>query len=396
MKPSEVAIVIPARMGSKRLENKPLKYIAGKPLIKWVIEAAQNVNFNPLVIVATEDKIIKDYVESLGIECYVSDKNHRNGTERLLEIFEDINVSYYINLQSDEPLIDPCDLNHLYEKIKSNNFELVSICHEVDAIEAEKPSNVKVVLDNNQNAIYFSRAKIPYGGISFYCHNGIYAFKKDTLQKIKKIDKGYLYDIEDLEQLKWLENNILINMIITKNKSVGVDTPIDLYEAENRLLANKIKGLICDIDGTLTNGLLWYGEKGEQFKSFNVKDGLSIKKLLSQGFKVGFLSGRDSKPLRVRAKELGVKFIQLNQSDKKKGCIEIIKKMNLDPSNIAYVGDDETDIPCCSMIPFSFSVNGSNKDLKRISRFQLKSKGGEGVISEIVEKINFLRNTKKL
>ena len=84
-----------------------------------------------------------------------------------------------------------------------------------------------------------------------------------------------------------------------------------MIKVENALLSNNIKGLICDIDGTLTNGLVWYGDNGEVLKSFNVKDGLAIKKLLSKGFKVGFISGRDSAPLRIRAKELGVRICEI-------------------------------------------------------------------------------------
>ncbi len=202
--------------------------------------------------------------------------------------------------------------------------------------------------------------------------------------------------VEDLEQLKWLENEISINMLISNNLSIGVDTPLDLLKAENIILANQIKGLICDIDGTLTNGFVWFSETGEELKSFNVKDGSAIKKLLKKDFKIGFLSGRDSAPLRARAKELGVKFTRFNQYDKKKGCLEILDEMKLDTKSIAYIGDDESDIPCCSLIPFSFAVKDCNQELKKISRFQLKKKGGEGVISEYIEKLNFLTINSKI
>ncbi len=396
MENSDVAIVIPARMGSKRLINKPLKDIAGKPLLKWVIESAQKVNFNCSLIVLTEDTIIKDFVNSLGVKCFLTNKSHKNGTERLLEIFEKINVNYFINLQGDEPLIDPNDIDSLYKKIKTNSFDVVSMCHEIEEREAENPSNVKVVLDKNANALYFSRAKIPHRASKFYCHNGIYAFKKDILKKIRNLDSSYLESVEDLEQLKWLENEISINMLISNNLSIGVDTPLDLLKAENIILANQIKGLICDIDGTLTNGFVWFGETGEELKSFNVKDGSAIKKLLEKDFKIGFLSGRDSAPLRARAKELGVKFTRFNQDDKKKGCLEILDEMKLDTKSIAYIGDDESDIPCCSIIPFSFAVKDSNQELKKISRFQLKKKGGEGVICEFIEKLNFLTTNSKI
>ncbi len=383
-------IVIPARLGSKRLANKPLKDIAGKPMIKWVIEAAQNVSFNSSVIVATEDKKIKDLVETLGINCFLTKKLHKNGTERILEVLDHIDSDFIINLQGDEPLVNPIDLNNLYEAIKSSDVDVASICHEVDNLEAEEPSNVKVVFDINQYALYFSRSKIPYGAKTFYSHKGIYAFKREALQKIKYLKSSILSNLEDLEQLHWLENDMSIKMLITKNKSIGVDTQDDLFKAENALLANNIKALICDIDGTLTNGFERYGDKVEKLKSFNVKDGSAIKKLLTKGFKVGFLSMRDSIPLRTRAKELGVEFVKFNQVDKKKGCLELINEMKLKAINVAYIGDNETDLPCCVLLPFSFCVKDSNEELKNVARFNLNKKGGEGVITEFIEKLNLL------
>ena len=280
--------------------------------------------------------------------------------------------------------------------IKSGDSDIASICHEVDNLEAENPSNVKVVFDINQYALYFSRSKIPYGAKTFYSHMGIYAFKRAALEKIKFLKSNFLGNFEDLEQLQWLENNISIKMLISKNKSIGVDTQDDLIKAENALLSNNIKGLICDIDGTLTNGLVWYGDNGEELKSFNVKDGLAIKKLLSKGFKIGFVSGRDSAPLRFRARELGVEFVKFNQNDKKIGCMELLSEMKLEAKNVAYIGDDESDIPCCSLIPFSFAVNDCHQDLKQISRFQLKEKGGEGVINGFIENLNLLSTNSKI
>ena len=389
-------IVIPARIDSKRLPQKPLLDIAGKSLINWVIEVALKVNFKTEIIVVTDDIRIKEVAEKSGAKSIITSKDIKNGTERILEILDQIDSEFVINLQGDEPLVDPNDLNYLFEKIKSNDSDIVSLCHEIDDFEANDPSNVKVVFDNNSNALYFSRSKIPYGAKSFFCHKGIYAFKRASMEKIKKLKVSKLEDFENLEQLRWLENNISINMLITKYKSIGVDTLDDLLKAENAILANKIKGLICDIDGTLTNGLLWYGDKGEELKSFNVKDGWTIKKLLSKGFKIGFLSGRDSFPLRARVKDLGVEFIKFNQSDKKKGCIELLNEMKLKSSEVAYIGDDQSDIPCCSIIPFSFAVNDSHKDLKEITRFCLNKNGGEAVITEFIEKLNILSIYSKL
>ena len=288
MNDNSCAIVIPSRIGSNRLPNKPLLNVAGKPLISWVIEAAFKVDFKPEVIVATDDKRIKKLAESLGAKSIMTSKDCKNGTARILEIIDKIDTEFIINLQGDEPLVSPNDLNNLFIAIKSRNSDIVSICHQIDNSEAADPSAVKVVFDFNQNALYFSRSKIPYGSENFFCHKGIYAFKKESLKKIRSLKSSILGNLEDLEQLQWLENNMSINMLITKDKSIGVDTQDDLLRAENALMANNIKALICDIDGTLTNGLLWYGENGEELKCFNVKDGWAIKKLLMKGFKDWF------------------------------------------------------------------------------------------------------------
>ena len=390
------AIVIPSRMGSTRLPNKPLINICGKPMISWVIEAALKVDFKAEVIVATDDTRIKKVSEDLGVKSFLTSSDNKNGTERILEIIDHIDSEFIINLQADEPLINPIDLKVIFNAIKPLNVDIASICHEVNNLNAEDPSIVKVVFDNNKYALYFSRSKIPFGAKNFYAHKGIYAFKRESLLKIKNLQVGNLSNLEDLEQLQWLENKMSIKMIVSKNISIGVDTKDDLLRAENSLLANNIKALICDIDGTLTNGLIWYGKEGEQLKSFNVKDGSAIKKLLSKGFKVGFLSGRDSIPLQIRAKELGVKFVKFSQNDKRKGCLELLDEMELNAKNVAYIGDDETDISCCLLFPFSFAVNDSHEELKKVARFILKRKGGEGVINEFLEKFNLLCTNPKI
>ena len=396
MDKKKCTIVIPARIGSTRLPNKPLINLAGKPLLSWVIESALKVNFACEIVVVTDDKRIQKLSEDLGVKSIITHHDHQNGTERILEILNFINSEFVINLQGDEPLVNPIDLNLLFKEIQINNFDVASLCHEMTPLEARNSSNVKVVFDKNLRALYFSRSKIPYNADSFYCHMGIYAFKKSALVKIKNLQPSFLEQIENLEQLRWLENNISIGMFVTKNKSIGVDNLDDLIKAENAILANNIKGLICDIDGTLTNGIIWYGKKGEELKSFNVKDGSAIKRLILKGFKIGFISGRDSSPLRIRAKELGVEFIKFNQNDKKKGSLELINQMKLKPLEVAYIGDDKNDIGCCSVMPFSFAVNDSHKEFIASSRFYLESKGGEGVISEFIEKINSLATNKKI
>ena len=131
MENKNCTIVIPARMGSTRLPNKPLKELAGKPLLQWVIELAQNVNFKATLIVVTEDKIIKDFVESFGVECFLTNKIHKNGTARIIEILDHIDSEYIINLQGDEPLVNPNHIDYVALNISKNLglefFKLLSL-----------------------------------------------------------------------------------------------------------------------------------------------------------------------------------------------------------------------------------------------------------------------------
>ena len=159
MKDKTCTIVIPARMGSSRLPNKPLKEIAGKPLLKWVIELAQNINFEASLIVLTEDKLIKDFVDSLGVECYLTDKFHKNGTARILEILDSIDSDFFINLQGDEPLIQKEHLENLITAINRNPD--IDSWNSISDLNSEKELNdiniVKAALNEEGQIIYFFR-----------------------------------------------------------------------------------------------------------------------------------------------------------------------------------------------------------------------------------------------
>ena len=399
------AIIIPVRLQASRLPNKPLLDIAGKPMIQHVWESAIASDLGRVVVATDSDEIAK-CIESLGGDVCMTSENHQTGTDRMHEALQVIDpgkmIHYIINLQGDLPTINSMALEKVLNLLASEENEIGTLVTQFEREEdLKKEQFVKAVcnLSGSETESYaenFVRKQGDYDSKNLFHHIGIYSFKRDALERIKFFKSSNLGNFEDLEQLQWLENNMSIRMLITKNKSIGVDTQDDLIKAENALLSNNIKALICDIDGTLTNGLVWYGNNGEELKSFNVKDGLAIRKLLSKGFKVGFISGRDSAPLRIRAKELGVEFVKFNQSDKKKGCLELLNEMKLGAKDVAYIGDDESDIPCCLLIPFSFAVNDSHQDLKKISRFHLEVKGGEGVVNEFIEKMNFLRTNKKI
>ena len=168
----DVTIVIPSRMGSTRLPGKPLKIIAGKPLINWVIDAALKVKNISQVIVATDNTEIMKVASELNIKSIMTSNSHNSGTERILEVAKKVKSDFFINLQVDEPLIEPNDVEYLIANLTKSNFDIVTLAHEIGLEDAKDPSKVKVIYNYKNEAIYFSRNIIPYGAQSFMQHIG--------------------------------------------------------------------------------------------------------------------------------------------------------------------------------------------------------------------------------
>ena len=236
MDQKKVSIVIPARIGSTRLPNKPLKIIAGKPLVYWVIKAALKVKNKSQIILATDNLEIMKVGSELNIKSILTSTSHKSGTERLLEVAKSVDSDYFINLQGDEPLIDPGDIEYLIKKLIESDLDIVTIAHEIDFDEAKDPSKVKVICNYKNEAIYFSRSIIPYGSPNYLQHVGIYGFTQKSLKLIGSFSETNLEKFESLEQLRWLENNLKIGVLYTKNKVIGVDTVEDLEKVEKILM----------------------------------------------------------------------------------------------------------------------------------------------------------------
>jgi len=227
--------VIPARYESTRLPGKPLRLIAGKPMIVRVYERAKLAKLATDVIVATDDERIKKAVEDAGGAAVMTRKDHNTGTDRLAEVaqkFADIDV--IINVQGDEPLIDPALIDNLAQLFETDeNLQMATVKTEIRNEEDMKNSNnVKVVTDKAGYALYFSRSLMPYprktGVAKVYKHIGIYAYRRDFLLKYAKMESTPLEATESLEQLRALENGYKIKVIETDKEFVGVDTEEDL------------------------------------------------------------------------------------------------------------------------------------------------------------------------
>ncbi|MGI8891720.1 MAG: 3-deoxy-manno-octulosonate cytidylyltransferase [Chthoniobacterales bacterium] len=242
---SKVVGMIPARWKSTRFPGKPLHPIAGRPLLQHVWEQCLRAKALDSVIVATDDMRIAEAAFAWGAEVCLTKAEHVSGTDRIAEVVKKMrDVSHVINIQGDEPLVEPRLLNQLARRLQRDpKIEMITAVHPFAiAADAQSPHQVKAVLDRKGRALYFSRSLIPYPredsqAIRYYRHQGIYGYRRDVLLRLVRWPPGPLERAEALEQLRALENGVNIHVVVTESGSPGVDTPEDVPAIERQLLA---------------------------------------------------------------------------------------------------------------------------------------------------------------
>lgn len=242
------AVIIPARFQSTRFPGKPLAILGDKPIIQWVYENASKAI--PHVYVATDDERIFATVEAFGGKAVYTSPNHQSGTDRCAEaarkVAETLQVNVVINVQGDEPFIRPEQIEALKACFNTPETEIATLIKPItNAAEITNINRPKVVINKNQEALYFSRSPIPFvrdakpeewiSRNTFYSHIGMYAYRFDILQKLTQLPVGLLEKAESLEQLRWLENGFRIKTAQTTFENIGIDTPEDLENAKKFL-----------------------------------------------------------------------------------------------------------------------------------------------------------------
>ena len=237
----KTAAVIPARYGSTRFPGKVLAELCGKPMIQWVYEKAA-ASIADEVIIATDEPKVAKAVEGFGGRAVMTSPNHPSGTDRISEAVQGLDCDIIINVQGDEPLIPTSVIDGLIRKMQEDaSIEMGTVA--VPRLRSEidnDPNKVKVVFDERNFALYFSRSMLPYlreGGkdTKTYLHWGIYAYRRATLDRFVRLPEGRLESCEKLEQLRALENGIRIYVMLSDLESIGVDTPEDLKRAEMKI-----------------------------------------------------------------------------------------------------------------------------------------------------------------
>lgn len=239
--------IIPARYESSRFPGKPLVDIMGKSMIQRVYEQANKAASLNKVIIATDDSRIVDHINEWGGNVMMTSSEHASGTDRCQEVLsaQDEDFDIVVNIQGDEPFIDPSQIEKVTECFTNQETQISSLAKKISAKEELfNPNSVKVVIGENGKALYFSRAVIPFlraveekdyltKGV-FYKHLGIYAYRASVLNEICRLPQSILEKAESLEQLRWLSAGYKIAMGITEIEGISVDTPEDLLKLTNK------------------------------------------------------------------------------------------------------------------------------------------------------------------
>lgn len=238
--------IIPARYASTRFPGKPLADMNGKPMIQRVYEQVEGVL--DTVYVATDDARIEEAVKNFGGNVVMTSDQHRSGTDRCYEAYQKVGNGYdiVVNIQGDEPFIHPQQIETLKDCFTDGDVQIATLVkpfHADDDFESTlfNPNSPKVILNNNREAMYFSRSIIPYirgekhtewlHKHTFYKHIGLYAYRANVLKEITHLPQSPLELVESLEQLRWLENGYKIKVGITQQETIGIDTPEDMEKA---------------------------------------------------------------------------------------------------------------------------------------------------------------------
>jgi len=233
--------IIPARYASSRFPGKPLADILGKPMIQWVYERSCRAKFLDEVIIATDDQRIFDAAKKFGGSVSMTSPHAANGTERIAEVAKNLSSTFVLNIQGDEPLIDPDSIDQLVGMMRENPQSPVgTLVKKIEKLDdLNNPNIPKVVIDKDFNALYFSRSIIPFHrdekkhafwfkNSVYYKHIGMYIYRREFLLEFVKLPVSNLEKIEQLEQLRVLENGYKIKVAETETDSIGVDVPEDI------------------------------------------------------------------------------------------------------------------------------------------------------------------------
>lgn len=386
--------VIPARYASTRLPGKPLKDIAGKPMIEWVYRQTAQSGASE-VIVATDDERIAAACRAFGARVEMTSTEHASGTDRIAELarrFQWADEQIVVNVQGDEPLVPASLVDALVGALLDDpRADLATPVVGASASEVASPDVVTAACDEQWNALYFSRSAIPHGAARYWKHLGVYAYRKAALERFVHASPIELEAVERLEQLRALSLGLRVRAVEVDVVTHAVDRPDDVTAVEAILRgaaapAASIRLVVLDADGVLTDGRIQYlGE--EQLVSFDVKDGYGVVALLAGGVQVAVVSSRDSAALRRRARELGIEHVRTSVPDKVAALEALCTELGIAPAEVCVVGDDDPDVPVMTMAGCSAAPADASPAARDHATVVLGSRGGRGAVRELADRL---------
>ena len=357
--------VIPARGGSKGLKRKNLMEICGKPLIAWSIESAIESELLDNFVVSTEDKEIKEVADFYGAQ--VLDRPHHLALDEsttisvLKHVVEELNPNIVVVLQPTSPLRNDDTIDKCLESFLSSGADNLVTGYYCKYREFGTYDNLR---------------RQDYKGF-FNDDGNVYILKKELILTGR-----------------WSGDNI-IRYVTEREENYEIDDNTDFYVVEKllekRLLdkltpkVENIKLLAMDVDGVLTDGSMYYTEKGDEIKKFNTRDGKGIELIRNQGIKTAIITQEETEITKVRARKLKIDHLYQNVHDKAAAVVKIAKEENININQIAYIGDDFNDLALLKTVGFSATPADGIIENKRFVNYICRKKGGEGCVREFCE-----------
>jgi len=376
---------IPVRGGSKSIPLKNIKKINGRPLIYWVLDATTECKAIDKVVVSTDSNKISKVVEGYNSKkIKIIDRSKEVSTDTastesvMLEFADDYDFNDIILVQATSPLLDAKDLNKGLEKYREKDTDsILSVVRQKRFIwkdYGDKSESVNYDYNNRPRRQEFN---------GFLVENGaFYITSKERLIKYQSRISGNI-NIVEMDEETYFEIDepndwVIVEELLSQKygKKIMRDIKFD-----------KIKCVLSDSDGVLTDGGMYYSENGDELKKFNTKDGKGFELLRKAGYITGIITGENINLVKRRAEKLKLDEVFLGVKDKIKILDKICYKYNLEYENIAYIGDDINDLEIIRKVGFSCSVKDSVEKIKNASNYVTQSKGGEGAVREIIDLI---------
>ncbi len=371
--------LVPLRGGSKSIQKKNIKYIAGKPLCAWVLEAACQADVFQKVFVSTEDEEIAEVVNSLNLNVEILERpcelaGDDTTTEAvMLHFAKNIEFDVLATIQATSPLVQATDFCGAVEKFTGEELDSLLTAVRMKRFfwsEYGKPLNYDP----------FKRPMRQQFAGSFMENGAFYFTRRTILDKYQSRLGGkigiYEMPADTAVEIDEPEDWTVVEDLLRRRKS----------DPFNERLA-KIKLLVMDCDGVLTDAGMYYSESGEELKKFNTRDGMGLAMLREKGIKTAIVTGESSEAVKHRAEKLRIDQLYMGVKDKKSVLTELSKKYHLQPENIAYIGDDINDLSAFEAAGLKVAVNDALQIVKEQADMVLETRGGSGAVRELTDLI---------